>query len=138
MSALRIALAPIAFIGLLCSIPASAQVMSSQRVPEGYVLQPEGIIVRAQVLDVIITTVSDIGPYTAFLIAPPEPGAKPEWFYVRNDNGVKGMERGSIIGLLLGAAEAYQWQDASARVVIRYQTVGNRKEIVAASLASRP
>lgn len=123
---------------LMSPVLASAQVMGSQRVPDGYVLQPEGIIAGAMVLDVTITTVSDIGPYTAFLIRPAEAGAKAEWFFVRNDNGVKGMERGSIIGLLMGAAESVQWQDSPARVTIRYQTVGNRKEIVAASLGTRP
>jgi hypothetical protein len=134
----RIALISIALSAAIGSADADAQGVSPQQVPEGYVLQPEGVISGAQVMDVVITTVSTIGPYTAFLIKPREAAAKPEWFYIRNDNGVKGMERGSIIGLLLGAAETYMWQDAPSRVIIRYQTVGNRKEIVAASLGSRP
>lgn len=107
---------------------------SSSTLPE------RGAILRAYVVDVVISTTDENGPYTAFSIRPPEQNAQPAWFFIRNDDVNKALERGAMIGLLIGAAQANRWgdPDAPARLVnIRYETVRGRKIITEAALGNR-
>jgi hypothetical protein len=102
-------------------------------------LPSSGVILRAHVADVRAVTASDLGAYTAFLIRPPDRGNQGWWFYIRNDDVMKSMERGAIIGLLMGAAEANAWTyDSPDHVVnIKYETIDGRRVITAASLYDR-
>jgi hypothetical protein len=99
---------------------------------------PEGVI-RAVVTDVLVKTRSKIGPFTAFLIRPAGQDTKLEWYYIRNDDVAKALERGAMIGLLMGAAQANRWvDDGPVRYVnIEYVTINGDKQIVSASLAER-
>jgi hypothetical protein len=103
--------------------------------PAAPVPTSDGEIKRAAVSAVVIRTKSDSGPFTAFYIAASQ-GGNPEWFYVRNDDVAKSLERGAIIGLLMGAAQANSWvDDGPTRYVgIEYTTVNGRKEITSAWL----
>lgn len=105
--------------------------------PAGPEMPSQGILNGAYVSDVVIRTQSESGPFTAFLIRPSGRGSTPEWFYIRNDNVAKALERGAMIGLLMGAAQANRWVvEGPARYVnIEYATVSGRKEITSASLA---
>jgi hypothetical protein len=81
-------------------------------------------------------TRSSIGAYTAFLVRPVDRSNTRELFYVRNDDVSMAMERGAIVGLLMGAAQANRWVTEGPRraVDIEYVTIDGRKEIVAAAL----
>ncbi len=103
-------------------------------------LPVKGGILRAYVVDVVISTSDDSGPYTAFSIRPPEQNAQAAWFFIRNDDVTKSLERGAMIGLLIGAAEANRWSgpDSPSHLVnIRYETVRGRRIITDAALSNR-
>lgn len=115
-----------------------AQVTSPPTSPS--TLPGSGAILRATVIDVAISTTDESGPYTAFLIRPPEQNSQSAWFLIRNDDINKSLERGAMIGLLMGAAQANRWGDADAppRLVnIRYETVRAHRIITGAALANR-
>jgi hypothetical protein len=94
---------------------------------------------RAVVVDVLIKTKSKIGPYTAFAIRPAGTSTPAEWYYIRNDDVAKALERGAMIGLLMGAAQANRWvTDGPVRYVnIEYTTINGDRHIVSASLVER-
>jgi hypothetical protein len=125
-------------LGFCFAGAAGAQAPSQPAIPPGYVLATSGVLNHAQVLAVIIAPESKRGPHCAFFIKPSDAGAKPEWFWIRNDDNAKAMERGEAAGLLMGAAEAYVWgsgDEGPARYVnITYATVDGEKVITAASL----
>lgn len=124
---------------VLSPIVTQAQV-SAPPAADTSTLPLSGAILKAYVVDVRVVTSSESGAYTAFLIKPPGETSRAWWFYVRNDDVAKSLERGAIIGLLMGAAEANRWSDADwpqHLVNIRYETVGNRRIITEAALGDR-
>jgi hypothetical protein len=111
-------------------------------VPKADDLPQTGELDGAYVIDVVIMIKSNIGPFTRFLIKPSQDSQRSYWFYVRNDDNTKALERGAIIGLLMGAVEAnrlsgYGTRRGSMTVNFTYSTVAGRQEIVTASLASK-
>lgn len=105
-------------------------------VPPGYVRATSGVLNHAKVLAVGIVTDRKTGPVTEFLIQPADQGAQAEWFYIRNNDASKAMERGEMSGLLMGVAEASLWGEVSQHVNIRYETVDGEKTITAASIGA--
>lgn len=91
-------------------------------------------------------TKSTIGPYTAFLVSrtdEPDPthyNVKHRDFlvYVRSDDNVGALERGSIIGILMGAAETHVWNRQNVTVRIKYITTPIGIEAYAASIGDMP
>jgi hypothetical protein len=119
----------------------AAPVAEAQVFPPGgssSALASEGAM-RAVVTDVAVKTKSKMGPYTAFFIRPAGANTKSEWYYIRNDDVAKALERGAMIGLLMGAAQANRWvEEGPVRYVnIEYVTINGDKHIVAASLVER-
>jgi hypothetical protein len=120
-------------------------VQTPSAVPTADGLPTNGEIDDASVLDVVVMTKSDIGPFIRFLIQIPDPAktwydydpAKRYWFYVRNDDNAKALERGAIIGLLMGAAETHAWSSEQVGINFTYSTINGRREIETASLASK-
>lgn len=128
-------------IMLLLISPSSiqAQMVSPPESSTATALPSDGTITGAIVGGVVIKTKSEIGPYTAFYIRPPGTGTKFELYYIRNDDVAKALERGAMVGLLMGAVQANLWVDEGpTRLVnIAYVTINGRKELTAASLGAR-
>lgn len=128
---------------ILVAVSTSADAQSSSTAPAtaaAPTLPMKGTILRALVLDVVISTSDESGSYTAFLIRPPDQNTAAFWFYVRNDDVTKALERGAMIGLLMGAAEANRWSSSdgpSPVVNIKYETVRGKRIITDAALADR-
>lgn len=129
--------------------PARAQVTeptpSAARVPRPASEIPPAGELDVSVWAVVAKTKSTVGPYTAFLVAErreglgfePPPNAS-FWVYVRSDDNVGALERGSLIGILLGAVETNRWTHRPVGVRIRYETTPVGKEVFAASIGGVP
>jgi hypothetical protein len=130
----------LACIIALTTTTAFAQVAQAPAtVPTADDLPVSGEIDGAYVLDVVIMTKSDIGPFTRFLIQVSDDPTKQYWFYVRNDDNTKALVRGAIIGLLMGAAETYRFprERSHSYINFTYSTVKSHREIETASLESK-
>lgn len=95
-----------------------------------------GTLSNALVRAVIIRTESEIGPYTAFQITTTQPDAPRYWYFIRNDDNAKALERGAIIGLLMGALQTYRWSEDARTVNIHFVTINEMRVIDAASLGA--
>jgi hypothetical protein len=127
-------------IALICAAgAANAQTFPPQTESAQPSLAAEGVLHDAVVVDVAVRTRSEFGPFTAFLIRPRGVTRGGEWFFIRNDDVAKALERGAMIGLLMGAAQGNAWTfpDRPYDVNIEYVTVDGRREITAASISTR-
>lgn len=127
-------------MAVFASVSAQAQTSPKPAVIAPAPLPADGAILGAYVSDVIVSTSGESGPYTAIMIYPPGPNAQPERFYVRNDDVNKSMERGAMIGLLIGAAEANRWKDSETpdRLVnVRFETVSGVRILTQVALRNR-
>jgi hypothetical protein len=136
----------LAFIVGLAWSPAYAEDMPALVPPAEEDIAAGGEIDGAQICDVVVMTKSDRGPFTRFLVALSKSGSptscyaddkKTYWFYVTNDDNTKALERGFVIGLLMGAAESRSWGDAGASVNFTYSTRNGRREVETASIQTR-